>query len=427
MRQVTLSSTTAGTALILATILALPLRAQVTGRTRDLRCRGKPGIDIWIYQESSPRTPKLVTMVLRYERPRETRALGQVGMGTVDYGVSLQLVPGSCTWRYDGAKDIPFEPGIVYFDIPRDAQAWTAPGARDTTIDVAMNFADVGSITRYLNDSTRYWGFYVDDVTNVSISFGPRGRPAPPIAFGAGPRDATAGARTRSGAHTSADSTTNRPATLRGSTTVRSSTAGDKVSASLRGNSPAPSANPGAGTLPNDSAKRSAGATRTPTPSPATAGTIGGLRDGSTSAAAPPRTREMPTDSATNPSSNAAAIGTRRLSNVRTVPGPLGVIIKFDVMIGTIWNRGSRVGARISSQPPVRDEKTRTWSYDWLQTLFSADVRELDGFSFEAVPTRRLEAGRRYYYLIDVNVTPPEQRTGSFTAEILNPVKKPSK
>ena len=172
MWHVTFSGTTAGTAIILTMALPPALRAQdprtqsqtsavqrlthdsttrqtVSGRMRELRCRGKPGIDIRVYQESSPRTPKLVTMVLRYDRPKETRTLGQVGMGTVDYGASLQLIPGSCTWRYDGAKDIPFEPGVVYFDIDRDAQGWTSSAARDTTIDVAMNFPDVVSLPRY--------------------------------------------------------------------------------------------------------------------------------------------------------------------------------------------------------------------------------------------------------------------------------------
>ena len=252
MWYITFSSITAGTAIILTMMLPPTLRTQdhrtqsqtsavqrlthdstprlsVSGTMRDLRCRGKPGIDIKVHQESSPRTPSLVTMVLRYDLPKETRTLGQVGMGTVDYGVSLQLIPGSCTWRYDGAKDVPFEPGVLYFDIPRDGQAWRAPGARDTTIDVAMNFPDVVSLPRYLSDSTRYWGFYVDDATNVSISFGPRARPAPPIAFGDALRDPTAGTTTRSGAHTSADSTTSRPATTRGATTVRAPTGTDKV------------------------------------------------------------------------------------------------------------------------------------------------------------------------------------------------------
>ena len=245
------SSTTAGTAILLTAMLAPDARAQTprtqsqtsavqrlthdtttrqtaSGRIRDLRCRGKPGIDMKVYQESSPRTPKLVTMVLRYDRPRETRSVGQEGMGTVDHGMSLQLVPGSCTWRYADSRGIPIEPGVVYFDIPRDAQAGSA---RDTTIDVAMNFADVVSLTRYLSDSTRYWGFYVDDVTNVSISFGPRGRPAPPITFGAALRDTTAGATTRAGAHARTDSATIRSATGRGSTTVRAPTATGKVTA----------------------------------------------------------------------------------------------------------------------------------------------------------------------------------------------------
>jgi hypothetical protein len=168
-------------------------------------------------------------------------------MGSLDYGTSLQLIPGSCTWRYDGATNIPIEPGVLYFDIDRNAQAYAA--ARDTSIDVAMNFPDAVSLPRYLSDSTRYWGFYVDDVTNVSISFGPRGRPAPPIVFGAGPRDTTSGATTSSGTHAVS---TSKPATGRGSTTVRAPTITDKVS----GQKPSPASRPGAGPLSKASPTR---------------------------------------------------------------------------------------------------------------------------------------------------------------------------
>ncbi len=188
-----------------------------TGRMRDLRCRGKSGIDLRVHQDPSPRSATHVTMVLRYDRPKEVRSVGQEGMGLVDYGMSLQFIPGSCTWRFAGVTDIPAEPGILYFDILRDAQTWRRPGTRDTTLDVAMNFPDVEAITRYLNDSTRYWGFYVDDVTNISISSGPRQRPAPPIDYGSGRRDSTAGT-THTGATPRADTAPSRPATTRGGT-----------------------------------------------------------------------------------------------------------------------------------------------------------------------------------------------------------------
>ena len=45
-------------------------------------------------------------------------------MGTVDNGVTLQFLPGTCTWGAGVSPDIPPEPGVVYFDLERDAQAW---------------------------------------------------------------------------------------------------------------------------------------------------------------------------------------------------------------------------------------------------------------------------------------------------------------
>ena len=163
-----------------------------TGHMRELRCRGKPGIDLRIHQAPSPRYPHLVTLALRYEPVKPTRSVGQEGMGLVDYGVSLALLPGMCTWRYSGSTDITPEPGIVYFDVPRDGQAWAAPGMRDTTIDGAAKFPDLPSLQRYLGDPDRYWVFYVDDATNVSISFGRLGA-QPPTASGPAPAPAPAG------------------------------------------------------------------------------------------------------------------------------------------------------------------------------------------------------------------------------------------
>ena len=198
----------------------------VSGVMRYLRCRGKPGIDIRMHQDPSPRSERYVTMALRYDLPKETRILGPVGMGTVDYGMSLELIPGSCTWRTAGSKDIPFEPGVVYFDISRDAQMRTV---RDTSIDVAVNLPDVASLPRYLNDSTRYWGFFVDDVTKVSVSHGSRGVQVPMV-FPDRERDTTAGVTIRSSA-TAKPGTASKPATIGRSTTVRTSPGTDKVSA----------------------------------------------------------------------------------------------------------------------------------------------------------------------------------------------------
>ena len=154
-----------------------------TGQTRELVCRGKPGIDLRIERDPSPRESDQVAMVLRYELPKEVRSVGQQGMGTIDYGRSVQFIPGSCTWG-SSWPDVPREPGVVYFDLLRDAQGWAAPGARDTSIGAAEYYPDVSSLPRFLSDSTRYWVFFVDDASNVAVSHArwPLGGAAPPVA-----------------------------------------------------------------------------------------------------------------------------------------------------------------------------------------------------------------------------------------------------
>ena len=166
--------------------LGLDSSATTSGNTRELVCRGKPGVDLRIHREEVPERPGFVTMVLRYERPKETRSVGQEGMGTVDYGRSVERQPGSCSWNSGGFPEIPPEPGFVYFDLPRDAQTHVRTAERDTSIQSAVTFPDVISLPRYLSDSSRYWVFYVDDASNVSISFSrwPTGGGLPPIAYG---------------------------------------------------------------------------------------------------------------------------------------------------------------------------------------------------------------------------------------------------
>jgi hypothetical protein len=149
---------------------AVPVKS---GTMRQLVCRGKPGIDLRREQEASPRDARLVAMALRYER--STQAPG------LEY---QHLEPGTCTWNPAGWGAIPPEPGVVYFDLPREAQPWSAAAERqlDTTITAAAHFPDVHSLARYLGEPAHYWVFYVDDLTNVSVSFGAR-RPEyrPPI------------------------------------------------------------------------------------------------------------------------------------------------------------------------------------------------------------------------------------------------------
>ena len=172
-----------GAAWLAMALLPLPLVAQVPGAqrrvsavaqlgldtltrsgvTRQLVCRGKQGIDLRVERDSSPRTPRLVVMALQYDRTREPS-------GT-DYA---RLQPGACTWNPTGFEGNPTEPGVVHFDLPREAQPYSATAERqlDTTLTAAEHYPDTYTITRYLNDPAHYWVFYVDDVTNVSTSFG---------------------------------------------------------------------------------------------------------------------------------------------------------------------------------------------------------------------------------------------------------------
>lgn len=117
------------------------------------------------------------------------------------------------------------------------------------------------------------------------------------------------------------------------------------------------------------------------------------------------------------PNAAATAIAARTISNLQVGPGPLGVRITFEGWLGNqpmIW-------AHISSERPSWDEKTRQWFYPAWHALMSAKDSSLGHNKWLVVPTDTLEAGRRYYYLIEVRGRDPsrnEQRTGSFTADI---------
>ena len=138
-----------------------PLAAQ--GVLRELTCRGVSGIALKVDQDPSPRNPSYVVMALDYKRP------------TKQPGSDLhQLEPGTCTWNPLGAADSPPEPGRVRFDVPREAQLWSATVTRnmDTTAGAGRLFPDPISLPRYLGDPKHYWRFYVNDATNFSNSFG---------------------------------------------------------------------------------------------------------------------------------------------------------------------------------------------------------------------------------------------------------------
>ena len=138
-----------------------PLRAQ--GTMRQLYCRGVSGVPLKVDQDPSPRDTLNVVMVLEYRRP------------TKPPGEDLRLLePGTCTWNPRGFPGSPPEPGRVRFDVRREAQPWSATGTRtmDTTVGAARFFPDPITLPRYLNDPKHYWVFFVDDVTNLSNSFG---------------------------------------------------------------------------------------------------------------------------------------------------------------------------------------------------------------------------------------------------------------
>ena len=142
-----------------ALTLAPPLGAQ--GRIRELACRGKAGIALKVDLDPSPRDTASVVMSLDYTRSAVIRD-------------SLQLLaPGSCTWNPYGWGGYPVEPGRVRFDVRRQAQRWsdTATRTMDTTAGAARFFPDPITLPRYLNDPRHYWKFYVDDVTNLAVSY----------------------------------------------------------------------------------------------------------------------------------------------------------------------------------------------------------------------------------------------------------------
>lgn len=377
------------------------------GTLRELRCRGKPGIDLRNHEEPSPRDAELVTMVLRYERPNRTnRAFSQDGMGMVDYGVSLSHLPGTCTWNPLGLPDIPPEPGVVYFDLPRDAQAWASPGDRDTSITAAVRFPDVTSLPRYLGDPDRYWVFYVNDVTNVSISF----TAWPPR--GGLPLSQDGSATPSSTEH---DLSTSREAVTAMGTRTRSSS-GDGL----------------AGPISDASSQRIDVETAT--------GSVAGSENrpsvGQEGAVDSSRaTRMVPSSPGTPVTSQLgderSPRQTRQASGIRDVsvaPGPSGVRLRFRTVPDRVLAR-PHVWVQFSREPPQWDAGERSWAYSagptgWGSPWF-ADIELVfvdTRYMYEATPYGLLEEGARYHYLItvvdDETSSPIAQRTGSFTAAV---------
>ena len=120
-----------------------------TGNTRQLVCRGGDGVQVTAQQDPSPRNPNLVAVSLPYRRNPKPAGLAYD-----------QLEPGACSWNPLGDSNAPAEPGIVHFDLARTGSEYVP---------------DATTFPLWLRDPRHYWVFYVDDLTNVSISHGAYG------------------------------------------------------------------------------------------------------------------------------------------------------------------------------------------------------------------------------------------------------------
>jgi len=360
------------------------------GRTRELRCRGKEGIDLRVERDPSPRLPRLVAMVLHYDPPKPTPSVSYEGMGMQYNGMSNALLPGMCTWHLYPGTDIPTEPGVVYFDLERDAQAWAAPAARDTTIDAAVNWPDVTTLARYLGDPNRMYSFYVDDATSVSISFGawPRGGgPVPdPVGGGSAATDHT---YTHSGGQRTSDAgTVTPPAAAEGAAGPVGEAVPDRDTRPPTTISVTP---------PADSAA-----------SPSRADTTSASRN------RPKPPDEKSQEEARSRRQRSLASGIR---DVTTAPGRRGVTLTFRT------EGRERVRIQFSRQAPRWNGREGRWEYQesgngpWF-----ADTERIAGTNrYVATPTNALEPGVRYHYLITVlpdRNSPERQRTGTFTARV---------
>jgi hypothetical protein len=120
-----------------------------TGALRQLVCRGAEGLTIDTVANPSPRNSRQVAVSLSYRRnPRPAGAAYE------------QVDPGACSWNPYGEPNLPAEPGIVHFDLDSQGSEY---------------HPDPATLTQWLNNPRHYWSFYVNDVTNVSISFGAYG------------------------------------------------------------------------------------------------------------------------------------------------------------------------------------------------------------------------------------------------------------
>lgn len=373
-----------------------PAATTAAGQLRELICLGKAGIDLRVDREPSPRDPKLVAMVLHYERPKRVTSLSYQGMGTVDNGVSLQYLPGTCGWGGGLYPGIPLEPQVVYFDLPRDGQSWVPAGQRDTTIDAAVTYPDVTALTRYLNDPDRRWVFYVDDATNISISFSawPRG-----------------GGVVASAANDGASSTDHSLTTSRGQQT---SDAGTRTATTSDGGvvGSRQDATPDRAASGPAAAEQSTSRTLAPG---APVGAVDSSRP--TDKSSTSRTSPAPPGPGRRKDARTEgqAILARGIWEVTVTPGPYGVRLSFNA------SRDYRVLVQFSQKPPPWDDREGHWGYPagWDSPWYAEIEHQLDSDRYTAIPFSKLKAGARYHYLISVvgaDNVPLHQRTGVFTA-----------
>jgi hypothetical protein len=404
--------------------LATDTAAAPMGFTRELVCRGKPGIDLRIHRASVPDRPGYVTMVLRYERLKEVHSLVQRGMGNFDGGRSLQFIPGSCTWG-GGWPGIPPEPLVVYFDLPRDAQAHAGPGQRDTTAGAAVSYPDVVSVPRYLSDSSRYWIFYVDDASNMSISFRSRELPAPSPAghISESLRNAAPGSATLTSARVLSDS--------QRTTVVRAPNTAGGAAGTLRGSGAGATTDAGGGsattlgdrTVSTDTTARRTATVRPPTPAPAP------LAGGGVAQPRPaPGSDTLLSARAITAGSGPGDARTSRtlLPDVRiwgvaTAPGSKGVRLVFNTDRKPAVSGTNGIGVQFGRQRPSWDAERRRWAYPpgWESPWYAEIGLPANG-GYLAEPRGSLELRQRYYYLITVEsndaALPPRQVVGSFIA-----------
>jgi len=277
---------------------------------------------------------------------------------------------------------------VVYFDLPRDAQAWAAPGSRDTTIEAAVSYPDVASMTRYLNDPGRFWIFYVDDVTSLSGSHRAAGLVPPGFD---GPGTVT---------------------TDHSLTTARDGQTSD------------------AGRVtPTSPAGGAVGPVQDATPERATdRPTTISVVPPSDSAAGPSRPDDKSSTSGATPKSPGGdpvkdlrgKRQARLASNIRDVnaaPGPRGVKLSFHT------DRRTRVRVQFSKEPPRWNAPEGRWEYGTGRgsPWFASVERPFGTTGYVAVPSIPLDAGARYHYLITVFAdaeSRERQRTGTFTARV---------